>query len=55
MHYLRIYADADGNSHLEDDEFATREVDLVSGAPQAAFTDAIPTTEVQMFRLPANE
>ena len=55
MKYVRIFADADGESHLDDGEFATELVDLVDGAPQATFTLPMPVSEVQMFRLPPGE
>ena len=55
MKYLRVYADDSGESHLEDGEFETREVELVEGAPPALFTNAFPVSEFQMFHLPQSD
>jgi len=46
MHYTRIYADADGESHFEDVDIEMMEVDLVPPAPPLLMAGYEPAAQV---------
>ena len=52
MKYLRVYADAEGESHFEDVEIKTTLKELVPGYPKLEFGELIPVSGLLFARMP---
>ena len=53
VHYTRLYADADGESHFEDAEFAFNLMDFAPSAPPVHIAPFSQANQVVFLRAPA--
>jgi quercetin dioxygenase-like cupin family protein len=55
MKYIRIYVDADGESHFEDVEVETQSGRLRAGWPEVDLSAEMAATYVRFLRIPAEQ